>query len=147
MKVKIYIDGASRGNPGPASCACIIKDAKGITVYERGIFLGKATNNFAEFSALKLALKSILKLNGSIAEVYSDSELLVNQYNGIYKIKNPDLFTLMVEIRTLAEKLKGVKLIHIRRDLNSDADKLANITLNREVCKLAKDGKTDLLKK
>ncbi len=144
MEISIYIDGASRGNPGISACACIIKDKKGSIIYEKGKFLGKATNNYAEFSALKLALKKAKQLKPSSIKIYSDSNLLVNQFNGTYKIKNPDLFNLMAEIRILAAKFKSVSIKHIGRDLNVGADRLANIILNKEGFKSTKADNTKL---
>jgi ribonuclease HI len=138
MEILIYIDGASRGNPGMSACACVIKDKKGGIIYKKGKFLGKTTNNYAEFSALKLALQKAKKLKPSSVKIYSDSSLLVNQFNGIYKIKNPKLFNLMAEIRMLALKFKSVTIEHISRDLNIEADRLANITLNKEGFKQVK---------
>ncbi|HUT86071.1 MAG TPA: ribonuclease HI family protein [Elusimicrobiales bacterium] len=144
MKFTIYIDGASRGNPGQSSCAAIIKDQKGNVVCSEGQFLGEVTNNHAEFCALKLALEKALEIGIKEAQIYSDSNLLVNQFNGIYKIKNQNLFNLMSEIRFLSGKFKSVKITHITRDLNTQADELANITLNLHGNKLNKKSNTEL---
>lgn len=144
MEILVYIDGASRGNPGPGACACVIKNKKEGIIYKEGKFLGQTTNNYAEFSALKLALEKAKKFNPSSVKIYSDSNLLVNQFNGIYKIKNKKLFDLMSEIRILTSKLKSVTIEHISRDLNTEADRLANIILDKKIFETGKPKTNEL---
>ncbi|WP_428897009.1 ribonuclease HI [Parelusimicrobium proximum] len=126
MKLIINIDGGARGNPGPAASGVIIKSAGGKFLFGEGYFLGEQTNNHAEFSALKFALDAAEKLKGGELDIYSDSELLVKQYNGIYKIKNENLKVLMGEIKTAAGNFKKVRLTHVLREKNKEADAIAN---------------------
>jgi ribonuclease HI len=131
VKIKIFIDGSSRGNPGPAACAAVIKDMQGKTLSRSGKFLGKATNNTAEFYGLKLALKKAKNLKAHELTIYSDSSLLVNMFNGKYKIKKLHLIDLMFEIKGLAQNFKTIKMVHISRDLNIEADEVANMALDK----------------
>lgn len=131
MKLKIFIDGASRGNPGPGACAVFISDTKKSVVKETGKFLGNCTNNFAEYSALLLALSAAKKLGGTELSIFSDSELLVRQFNGEYKIRKPELRAFMSKIVRQVLFFRHVALAHIPRELNSHADKLVNRILNR----------------
>lgn len=128
--LKIYIDGGSRGNPGSSACAAVIYDEKNNLISEEGRFLGKATNNFAEYSALHLALQTAKKLGAETLYIYSDSELLVKQYNGEYKIKDPKLASMMDIIAEELKAFKEVRLSHISRNLNKIADKLVNNLLD-----------------
>ena len=131
MKARIYIDGASRGNPGNSSAAIIIKDLNGIVLAEEGVFLGKATNNIAETSALDLALSKASEIGITEAEVFSDSSLLVNQFNGKYRIKSKKLLDILHSAHKKAKQFKRIVLFHIPREKNQEADKLANETLNK----------------
>jgi len=144
-KLKIYIDGGSRGNPGPSACAIIVMNDKGDIISETGRFLGKATNNIAEYSGLHLALVTAKKLGAESLEIYSDSELLVKQYNREYSIRDEKLIEMMKIVNAELPNFKEVKLIHIKRALNKKADKLVNDLLgskkltDRENLKLAKE--------
>lgn len=126
MKFFINIDGGSRGNPGPGAAGVVIKDADGKTVLARGYFLGECTNNFAEFTALKTALSEAVKLGGTELEIRSDSQLLVRQYLGEYKIKNEVLKGLMVEIKVLSAAFRRINIQHVMREKNKEADAEAN---------------------
>ena len=130
MLLLINIDGGSRGNPGIGASGVIIKDARGKTLLKQGLFFTKCTNNQAEYNALKLALTSAKQIGGSVLQITSDSELLVKQFNGIYKIKNPDLKILMGEIKLLAAKFKQVTLKHTLREGNHEADEICNLTMD-----------------
>ena len=130
MLLLINIDGGSRGNPGIGASGVIIKDAQGKTLLKQGLFFTKCTNNQAEYNALKLALISAKQIRGSTLKITSDSELLVKQFNGIYKIKNPDLKILMGEIKLLASKFKEVTLKHTLREGNHEADEICNLTMD-----------------
>jgi len=137
MKVKIaaYIDGASRGNPGPSAVGIFISDSSGNDILRRGEFIGQTTNNVAEYTALIRMLKHLNKLlKSKTAEinVYSDSELLVKQMNGDYRIKSAHLIPLAIEARKLLKAYSHLKLNLINREQNKIADKLANKTLNIE---------------
>ena len=130
MLLLINIDGGSRGNPGIGASGVIIKNEQGKTLLKQGLFFTKCTNNQAEYNALKLALISAEKVGGSVLKITSDSELLVKQFNGVYKIKNPDLKILMEEIKTLVKKFKAVTLGHTLREGNSEADEICNLTMD-----------------
>ena len=126
MKINIFIDGGSRGNPGRGACAAVLFDAKGGLLKEEGKYLGHCTNNFAEYNGFLLALAAAAKLGAAELKVFSDSELLVKQFSGEYRIKDPALKELMAEIRKLAAGFKKVTLSHVRREKNEHADMLVN---------------------
>ncbi len=121
----IYVDGGSRGNPGPAGAGAIIKDKAGNSVKELHRYLGIATNNVAEYEALILALTEARELTSRI-EVFADSELVVKQIKGVYRVKNPVLKELFAKAKKLITSFESFKITHIRRELNSEADHLAN---------------------
>ncbi len=129
-KLKIYIDGGSRGNPGPSACAAVIMDEKDNIIGEEGRFLGKTTNNVAEYSALHLALTCAASLKAAFLEIYSDSQLLVKQFYGEYALKDEKLSEMMKVISKDLQKFKEVKLVHINREKNKLADKLVNSILD-----------------
>lgn len=137
MELKIFIDGGARGNPGPAACAFIIY-ADNKLVVRNGKKLGFATNNFAEYSAVVAALEETKKIviKQTLSSLYkikvcSDSNLLVNQLNGLYKVKNSTIREFILKIRILEQEI-GLPIIyrHIPREQNSLADKLVNQTLD-----------------
>lgn len=130
-KLKIFIDGASRGNPGQSACAVVLFDVKGEIVMEEGRYLGKCTNNFAEYNGLILALSIANKMGADNLEVFSDSELLVRQFNGEYKIKDKELLNLMLKIKKETSRFTSITLSYVPRKMNSHADKLVNKILNR----------------
>ena len=131
LRVTIHIDGGSRGNPGPAAAGVVIRTTDDQTVlHEAGTFLGQATNNVAEYSALLAGLKAAVALGAGEAEVFSDSELLVRQMNGQYRVRNAGLKGLYEEARALAGKLGRVEVHHIRREKNHHADRMVNLALD-----------------
>lgn len=130
MLLIINIDGGSRGNPGLGASGVIIKNKDGKTLLKQGLFFKKCTNNQAEYNALRLALISAKEIGGEELKITSDSELLVKQFNGVYKIKNPDLKILMEEIKLLASNFKKVTLAHTLRADNSEADEICNLTMD-----------------
>jgi ribonuclease HI len=125
----VHIDGAARGNPGPAAIAFVLK-RPGLPDVEHAETLGNATNNVAEYTALVAALEKAVELGVPRLSVFSDSELLVKQMNGEYKVKNEDLRTLYTEASALRRKLENVTLSHVRREQNKRADELCNIVLD-----------------
>ena len=129
-EIQIFIDGASRGNPGPSSVGVIAKTTDGRTIEKVSAFLGKATNNVAEFNALILGLKLALKLRIPVVKILSDSQLLVRQMTGEYKIKSPNLRGLAVQAHELIREIGKVSFEHVPREENREADKLANDVLN-----------------
>lgn len=120
-----HIDGASSGNPGPAACAVVIQAADdGTVVHEQGYFLGRATNNVAEYYGLVIALEELLLLRAESAVVYSDSELLVKQISGEYRVKLPALKFLHARAKRMASGLR-LDVRHVPREQNNIADGLA----------------------
>lgn len=129
--VLINIDGGARGNPGPAGAGVVIKAADdGTVIFEGGFFLGKATNNVAEYHGLLEGLAAADKLQADDVEVLSDSELLVRQMNGQYRVKNAGLKPLFERACRLREKFRSFTIRHVRREENTAADKLVNQTIN-----------------
>jgi ribonuclease HI len=124
------IDGASRGNPGPAAYAVLIRDPNGKTILELAKKMGRQTNNVAEYYALLTALDYATSHGISALRIRSDSELLVRQMQGRYKVKSPDLKPLFERASKLARQLRYVALEHVRRELNKEADALANLALD-----------------
>jgi ribonuclease HI len=129
-KLIIYIDGGSRGNPGHGACAAAILDSRGKLLSEEGKYLGRCTNNFAEYNGLYLALSAARRLGAHSLEIFSDSELLVKQFSGEYKIKDPVLRGLMAEIKKAVAPFKKIALSHVPRSKNTHADKLVNKILD-----------------
>ena len=125
MQVKINIDGGSRGNPGPGASAYVICDMHGKVLSQEGYYMAHCTNNQAEYTALKLALIKCGELGATELFIEGDSLLLVKQFTGEYKIKNPDLQTRMTVIRRLAEKFT-IHIKHVLREFNQAPDALAN---------------------
>lgn len=134
MKLKIYTDGASRGNPGPASYGFVITNMKGDLLKEKGKVLGITTNNVAEYTGVLEALsfvKNNLADEVTQIELFADSKLVVEQLSGRYKIKAKHLKEIIEKIQILAIGLGGVIYSHIPREQNSSADKLANEALDK----------------
>jgi ribonuclease HI len=124
------IDGASRGNPGPASYAVVLRDPEGKIVLELAKNIGRETNNVAEYFALLAALDYATMHGIGSLRIRSDSELLVRQMQGVYKVKSPDLKPLQERAAKLARQLQYFAIEHVRRELNKDADALANVALD-----------------
>ncbi len=125
------IDGASRGNPGPASYAVVIRDPSGKTILELAKNIGRETNNVAEYYALLAALDYATSHNVSSLRIRSDSELLVRQMQGRYKVKSADLKPLHERASKMAKQIGYFAIEHVRRELNRDADALANVALDQ----------------
>jgi probable phosphoglycerate mutase len=125
-----YIDGGSRGNPGPAGFGVRVETADGELIEELHESIGVATNNVAEYRGLVAALRYAIDRGERDVTVRSDSELLVKQMLGVYRVKHPGLQPLHAEARLLAAKLGRVKFQHVRRELNKHADRLANAAMD-----------------
>lgn len=125
MAIEVYVDGAARGNPGPAGIGVVIKDGPKI-IEEISAYIGKATNNIAEYMALIRGLEEVLIRGLTSASFYSDSELLVKQLNGEYKVKHENLVPLNYHVLTLINRMKVFSIKHVTRDKNEHADKMAN---------------------
>ncbi|MDE3178238.1 MAG: ribonuclease HI family protein [Acidobacteriota bacterium] len=126
----VHIDGASRGNPGPASFAAIIETADGKPVISIAKKLGSTTNNFAEYQALLAALEFAASHNPQKVAIFSDSELLVRQIQGRYRVKSEALKPLHARAMELIEGLAGFSITHVLRAKNREADRLANLALD-----------------
>src|SRR5277367_3841114 len=124
------IDGASRGNPGPASYAVVVRDPGGKLVLELAKNIGRETNNVAEYYALLAALDYATSQGIAALRIRSDSELLVRQMQGRYKVKSADLKPLYERASKMARQIKYFAIEHVRRELNKDADGLANVALD-----------------
>lgn len=124
--VNIYVDGASRGNPGEAGAGFIILTTDGKVLKEAGRYLGKTTNNVAEYQALIIALKEAQSLGAEAVKVFADSELMVKQIKGEYKVKSSGLLPLYQEAKALLMEFSRYDIIHINREKNAEADRLAN---------------------
>jgi ribonuclease HI len=126
----MHFDGGSRGNPGPAGIGLTLEDEEGAPIYELAEFLGRCTNNVAEYTALLRGLHAAKVLGAARLTVSSDSELLVRQINGIYKVKSPDLKPLYQKAVTLIREIGNVKVGHVYREGNQRADELANLAMD-----------------
>lgn len=126
-----HIDGGARGNPGPAGYGVSITDGSGKKVAELSEFLGNQTNNFAEYSGLLAALEYAIAHGHKSLQVVSDSELLVKQMKGIYKVKSESLIDIYHEAKDLIRKLDSFSVRHVLRAQNKDADRLANLAMDR----------------
>jgi ribonuclease HI len=125
-----YIDGGARGNPGPAGYGVRIEDELGGLITEFSGFLGSATNNVAEYNGLLAALRYAREHGHRKVRIKSDSELLVRQMRGEYRVKNAGLQPLFEQARTLAENFDRIVYEHVRREQNKDADRLANVAMD-----------------
>ena len=128
--IKANIDGGARGNPGPAAYGVIVRDAKGEIIAELSDYLGIQTNNYAEYSGLLAALDFAVREKHFSLKVLSDSELLVRQMQGRYKVKSPGLIDLYDRARALVRKLEHFSIEHVLRQYNRDADLLVNQVLD-----------------
>ena len=135
-----HCDGGSRGNPGPAGYGVVIENLQGQTVARLSAFLGVQTNNYAEYSGLLAVLKWALEKGARRLKVISDSELMVKQMNGQYKVVSPVLRPLWEEARQLARRLDGFTMTHTLRGGNREADRLANEAMDRGMGKSRDQG-------
>lgn len=127
----LEFDGGSRGNPGPAGIGVVIRAADGTPLLTLGRFIGKATNNVAEYTALITVLEEAQKLGARRVQVRGDSELIIRQMTGVYRVKHPDLIPLHREARELFESFEHATIAHNLRHKNALADKLANLAMDR----------------
>jgi len=124
--VIVACDGASRGNPGPAGAGAYITDGDGTVLAEVAEGLGRATNNVAEYTAVIRGLERAQELGAAEVLLRSDSQLLINQLTGRYQVKSPHLQPLHRRVRELAEAFDSIVYEHVRRERNTEADRLAN---------------------
>ncbi len=130
-RLVVHVDGGSRGNPGPAGAGIVVSADDGTVLIERGIFIGHATNNVAEYRGLIGGLESAALLGAREVEIVSDSELMVRQMNGQYRVKNAGLKPLYDKACQLARRFARCQFRHVRREQNVLADKLANLAMDR----------------
>jgi ribonuclease HI len=122
----VMVDGAARGNPGQAGCGAAICDENGAVVKELSRYLGHTTNNVAEYEGLLMGLEALLQLGQKKVVVQSDSELLVRQLNGQYRVKDEKLKLLFERAMALLRQFESYRILHVRREMNKLADRLAN---------------------
>ncbi len=138
-KLRIYTDGGSRGNPGPAACAAVFQDSQGKTVYQLSKYLGSITNNQAEYQGVLFALKHLLEHQNDYSSITDvefvlDSELVVKQLRGEYRIKHPDILPLAQNTFSLIKQLPfAITFTHVLRNQNSLADSLLNQELDSRI--------------
>lgn len=135
MDVRIYTDGGSRGNPGPAASGAVIKELR--TGKESGViataskFLGRDTNNQAEYTAIIIGLEKARTLGAKRVEMYLDSELAARQLNGQYKVKDAGIAKRFLEVKNLIQQFDRVTFTHVRRERNKEADAIVNKVLDQ----------------
>ena len=131
MHLKIYTDGASWGNPGPAAIGAVIKDEQQKELVEISQYIGQGTNNQAEYRAVIAALKAAIRFKAAEVTLYLDSELIVRQLAGSYKVKSRSLFPLYTEAAELSKRFANLSVIHIRHGGNAEAHALAKTALKK----------------
>lgn len=122
----LWSDGAARGNPGPAGAGALLRGPDGGVLAELKRYLGETTNNVAEYEAVLMGLERALELGVRNIEVRADSQLVIRQLAGEYRVKNEGLKPLYQRARALLDRFESTRLTHVRREENSDADRLAN---------------------
>jgi ribonuclease HI len=128
-------DGGARGNPGPAGAGFVLEDASGSVVRSGGRYLGCVTNNIAEYQALIWGLETALDQGVTALRICADSELVVRQINGQYRVKNEGLKPLFAKAKSLLGRFPSVEMVHVRREMNAAADDLANQAMDsRSTC-------------
>lgn len=132
-EITIYTDGGARGNPGPAAIGFVIYDDNQRVIKQKGEFIGEATNNYAEYMAVVRALEEAKKINPEVINFYLDSNLVVQQLNQKYKIKNEELGRLFIKIWNLRQSFKKVTFTYIPRTKNKIADSLVNKALDNRL--------------
>ena len=128
---QLFTDGASKGNPGPAGAGWVLINDQNSHSVKEGKFLGQATNNEAEYQALILGLQRALSCGAQEIRIHMDSELLVRQLNGLYRVKNPRLASFFHQVQDLLPKFTKYVIIHIPREQNREADRMANEAIKK----------------
>jgi ribonuclease HI len=132
-RLKLFTDGASRGNPGEAGVGVLVEDESGHILKRHARYLGRATNNQAEYEALLDGINIALMLGAKEISIYADSELLVKQMNGEYRVKNPDLQEKFTQAKSMLSGVGRVIIRHIPREKNKEADALANEAIDKKL--------------
>jgi ribonuclease HI len=130
LKLVVNVDGGARGNPGPAAIGAVVQDANGEVLEEHGERIGIATNNVAEYRALLLGIARAAKLGADELELVGDSELIVRQVKGEYKVKDATMRELHGEVKRALRPFDSWSIRHVRRELNTEADRLVNAVLD-----------------
>ena len=130
MKVVVNVDGGARGNPGPAAIAAVVQDSAGAVLDERGERIGRATNNVAEYKALLLGIEMASALGAKELDLVGDSELIVKQVKGEYKVKDATMRELHAEAEKALREFDSWSIRHVRREHNAEADRLVNEALD-----------------
>jgi ribonuclease HI len=130
MKLVVHFDGGSRGNPGPAGAGVVVEDSQGRAVFEAGFFLGRMTNNMAEYSGLVRGLEAAVRAGAQEVAIFADSELVVRQLNGDYRVKNARLRDFFDAALVLLKTFERWNIKHIPREANHRADELANAAMD-----------------
>ncbi len=130
-RLRLRTDGASRGNPGPAAAGVVVESGDGEALYSVGVYLGEMPNNQAEYRALIMGLRAVAEFQPSAVDVFMDSELVVRQMTGAYRVRDAILQRLYREATGLVQALPRVTFTHVRRAENALADQLANQALDR----------------
>jgi ribonuclease HI len=130
VKLVVNVDGGARGNPGPAAIAAVVQDGAGEVLQERGERIGRATNNVAEYKALLLGIGMAATLGASELELVGDSELVVKQVKGEYKVKDATMRALHAQVKAALRNFDSWTIRHVRREHNVEADRLVNEVLD-----------------
>jgi ribonuclease HI len=131
MRLLIHTDGAARGNPGQAGAGAVLRDAAdGSLVAEIATFLGVRTNNYAEWTAVALALEEALLQGANHVDLRMDSQLVARQITGRYRVKHPDLKPIHAQVMSLLSRFAGYSVGHVPRELNKEADRLSNVAID-----------------
>jgi ribonuclease HI len=132
-RLRLYSDGAARGNPGPSGAGAVLIEPGGQVVARLGKYLGNQTNNYAEYMGLLLGLKHAKSMGAKEIEVFADSELLIRQLGGRYQVKSPTLRPLYEEAVKLLNDFSRVKLVHVPREMNAAADEMSNRAIDERL--------------
>ncbi len=134
MNIRIYTDGGARGNPGPAASAAVLKrlqdGEEGEVIATASKYLGKNTNNQAEYTAIVIGLEKARQLGATRVEMFLDSELATKQLNGQYKVKDQEIAKRFLEVKNLIQSFDRVTFTHVRREKNKEADAIVNQVLD-----------------
>jgi len=130
VRLTVHVDGGARGNPGPAAIAAVVSDSDGEILHEASETIGPATNNVAEYRALLLGIERGLLLGADDLDLVGDSELIVKQVRGEYKVKDAGLKPLHAQVRSKLAEVDSWSIRHVKRELNAEADALVNEALD-----------------
>jgi ribonuclease HI len=130
VKLTVHVDGGSRGNPGPAAIAAVLSDRDGEIIYSAGEVIGRATNNVAEYRALIFGIEQAANLGATELDLVGDSELIVKQIRGEYKVKDQNMKPLHAAVHAELTNFDAWSIRHVKREYNAEADRLVNEALD-----------------